>query len=170
MPWILAGHQAPPSPLRGDSRARPWEPHGSRFSMALMPLACASVEGAALSHPFTQTIKLLSEIAPCNLLVQRHGRPGRRSKSLGRGLGRSGSCPVHAKTHTLCPWGARGVPGELAGSLLSHCRHQEKLWCKEGEDRSEGAWLQPQLQEGPSGYGRMWFRVRILVGGSPAGK
>lgn len=62
------------------------------------------------------------------------------------------------------------MPGELAGSLPSHCRHQEKLWCEEGEAGSEVAWLRPQLQEGPSGYGRMWFGVRILVGGSPLGK
>lgn len=47
--------------------------------------------GPTLPHPFTQTFKLPSEIAPHNLLAQTRG-PAWRSKSPGRGLGRSGSC------------------------------------------------------------------------------
>lgn len=53
-----------------------------------------------LPHPLTQTVKLPSEIAPCNLLVQRR-RDLHGGAKLRQGLGGSSSC-------TLRPWGARG--------------------------------------------------------------
>lgn len=139
--------------------------------------------GAGLPHPFTQTFKLPSEIAPCNLLAQRCKGPGRREQIPGQGIRKKQLLPVHAKTHA-CVLGVRGggCPGELAASLPSHSTiPREKHRCKEeGEagaesprlrpQLQEGPRLQPQLQEGPSRYGGMWFGVRIPAGGSPAGK
>lgn len=122
-----------------------------------------------LPHPFTQTFKLPSEIAPCNLLAQRRRGPAQRSKSPGRGLGRSSSClsmPRRMLVYLGFPGG--GCPGELSGSLPSHSAILgEKHQCKvEGEAGTEGAWLWPQLQEGPSGYNRTWFGVRVPAGRS----
>lgn len=103
-----AGPRAPPSPLRRDSHAQPPEPHGSRFSVPPVPLACAGVGGGpTLPHPFTQTFKLASQIAPCNLLAQRHGGAAPRSKSPGKGIRKKQLLPVHAGTRAC----VLGVPG-----------------------------------------------------------
>lgn len=73
-----------------------------------------------LPHPFTQTFKLPSEIAPCKLLARKRRGPAQRSKSPGRGLGRSGSC-LSMPRRTLVSLGSLGggCPGELVGSLPS---------------------------------------------------
>lgn len=62
-----------------------------------MLLACAGVEGGPWRHSFTQTFKLPSEIAPCNLLAQAQGTCP-EEQILGQGIRKKQLLPVHAET------------------------------------------------------------------------
>lgn len=91
-----------------------------------------------------KTLKLPSEIAPCNLLAQGRGGPARRSKSPGGGLGGSGSCPSTTRRR-LCRWGARGASPCPRAATSPGRNHPHK---ERGEGGTAGAWVLPQLREG----------------------
>lgn len=67
----------------------------------------------------------------------------------------------------MSPWGARGAGAQASCRVpaLTLCRPQESHQrTEEGEAGVKGARLRPQLQEGPSVYGRTWFGVRTPAG------
>lgn len=119
-------------------------------------LACAGVEGGPWRHSFTQTFKLPSEIAPCVICLHRHREPAQRSKSWGRGLGRSSSClsvlrRVLESLGSLeggCPVGGAGCAPVLTKGNSS-ARRRERLGL-----RAPAPLLTP---EGTGGYSRMYL-------------